>query len=65
MKRATCYHISDKTKYGDDKKELDGIIETHSDDTLEVGTEQIKEKVMENMKRKFTVGSRESLPFRH
>ena len=65
MDNATFYHFSDSTKPGDDKRELDGIIGTHIDDALEVGNEQMKEKVIENMKKRFTFGSQESLPFRY
>ena len=65
MDNATFYHFSDSTKPGDDKRELDGIIGTHIDDALEVGNEQMKEKVIENTKKRFTFGSQESLPFRY
>ena len=65
MDNATFYHFSDNSRPGDDKRELDGVVGCHIDDTLEVASDDMKEKVLDPMKERFTFGSQESLPFRY
>ena len=65
MDNATFYHFSDNSSPGDDKRDIDGIIGCHIDDTLEVSSDDMKEQVLDKMKEKFTYGSQDSLPFRY
>ena len=68
MDNATFYHYSDGSKPGDDKRNLDGIVGSHIDDFLEVSDENMKRKVLDEVKKKFTFGSHEDIdktPFRY
>ena len=38
MDNATFYHFNDESSMGDEKRNIDGIIGCHIDDTLEVAS---------------------------
>ena len=65
MDNATFYHFSDNSKPGDEDRNLDGIVGSHIDDFLEVSSDGMRSKVIDVMKRRFTFGSQDELPFRY
>ena len=65
LDNATFYHFSDGSKPGDEKRNLDGIIGSHIDDFLEVSNDAMKKEVIDQVKKRFTFGSHEELPFKY
>ena len=65
MDNATFYHFKDGSRPGDEERHLGGIVGSHIDDSLSVSGDGMKKEVLEKMKKKFTYGSHETLPFRY
>ena len=65
MDNATYYYFNDGSRPGDEERHLGGIVGSHIDDSLSVSDDNMRKKVLENMKKKFTYGSHENLPFRY
>ena len=65
MDNATFYHFSDESKPGDEERNLDGIVGSHIDDFLEVSNDKMRTEVIDEMKKRFTFGSHDEIPFRY
>ena len=65
MDPACSLYFTDKSKITSEHRDLKGTIGTHVDDTIGLGSHELFENVIDEMKQKFKYGSHNSPPFKY